>query len=660
MLFVAIALAAGLVWPGLAGAADVQGTADARAGIGRKVESFTLQDWRGKTHSLEDHREEKLVVVAFLGTECPLVKLYGPRREELSQQYAKQGVVFLGINSNRQDSVTEIGAWASRHNVTFPVLKDAGNRVADAFGAVRTPEVFVLDASRTIRYRGRVDDQYGVGYIRNEPRQRDLALALDALLAGRPVATSVTETVGCHIGRIRTPREDSPVTYSKEIARILQRRCVECHRAGEIAPFALTDYDEVVGWADMIREVTRERRMPPWHADPAHGRFADDRRLTDEELQQIATWVKHGAPEGDPADLPESVEYVTGWQLPRKPDLIVPITEEPVRVQAEGEVKYRYFKVDPGFTEDRWVRAAQLLPGNRAVVHHILVFAREPGQALRGGGTNGFLVGYVPGLISRPFPPGMAKRVPAGSQLIFQMHYTPIGTEQFDHSQLGFVFADDDEVKYEVRTTSAVQRRLNIPAGASDHRVNALSPASPADVLLLGMMPHMHLRGKSFRYEARWPDGTAETLLNVPEYDFNWQTGYRLAEPLKLPAGTRMYCEAGYDNSLDNLNNPDPTVNVKWGDQTWEEMMIGYFDIAFPRELTERSRRARRKPVTEANRRRARVVLGRFDKDGDGVATRNEVPERLHRLFDRLDANRDKRLTVAELAAGLQLLRDGN
>ncbi|MCA9067119.1 MAG: hypothetical protein KDA96_28860, partial [Planctomycetaceae bacterium] len=188
----------------------------------------------------------------------------------------------------------------------------------------------------------------------------------------------------------------------------------------------------------------------------------------------------------------------------------------------------------------------------------------------------------------------MAKRIPAGSELIFQMHYTPIGTEQFDQSKVGFVFADEDEVKYEVRTTSAAQRRLSIPPGDEDYRVEATTRASPVEVRLLGMMPHMHLRGKSFRYEARFPDGKTEVLLDIPAYDFNWQTGYRLAEPLLLPAGTRMHCEASYDNSADNLSNPDSTATVTWGDQTWDEMMIGYFDIAVSRELTEAAPKGRR------------------------------------------------------------------
>ncbi|MCA9118338.1 MAG: thioredoxin family protein, partial [Planctomycetaceae bacterium] len=194
----------------------------AAASIGRQIEPFTLKDWRGKEHSLADYSRSPVLVVAFLGTECPLVRLYGPRLEELAKEYEERGVAFLGVNANRQDSVTEMGAWAREHGVTFPLLKDSGNRVADAFGAERTPEVFVLDAKRVVRYRGRIDDQYGVGYVRDEPRQRDLAEAVDDLLAGRPVGRPVTETVGCHIGRIRTPQADSPVTYSREIARILQ------------------------------------------------------------------------------------------------------------------------------------------------------------------------------------------------------------------------------------------------------------------------------------------------------------------------------------------------------------------------------------------------------------------------------------------------------
>jgi len=625
--------------------------------IGLKVNDFTLSDFRGKEYKLSELAADKLTVVAFLGTECPLAKLYAPRLVELQKQFADKGVVFIGLNANSQDSITEIAAYARKHKIEFPLLKDAGNKVADQMRAVRTPEVFLLDADKTVRYWGRIDDQYGVGYLREKPERADLQIAIEELLAGKEVSQPVTPTVGCHIGRVKTPTGNEEVTYSNQIARILQKRCVECHREGEIAPFALTDYEEVVGWSEMIAEVIDDQRMPPWHADPAHGKFSNDRSLSDEEKQMIHTWVDNGAPEGDRSDLPERESYVTGWQLPREPDLVVNMDDKPYKVPASGVVEYKYFAVDPGFEEDKWIKAFQAVPGNRAVVHHILVFARPKG--LRGDGDSGggafsYLAAYVPGLTAEPFPSGMAKRIPAGSELVFQMHYTPIGTEQEDMSYLGMIFADPEEVTHEVKTVSAVTNRFVIPPGASNHEVEAGTTAAAFDSKLLTLMPHMHLRGKSFRYELQYPDGKKETLLDVPAYDFNWQTSYHLAVPKDLPEGAKIHCVGHYDNSKQNLNNPDPTARVTWGDQTWDEMFIGYFDVAYPIEAGNKPPfsfpRGNRGPTPE-------MLMARFDKNNNGTIEAEELPIFLRFRFAKIDADGDKVITEEELKEAFKQAR---
>jgi peroxiredoxin len=616
---------------------------------------FALQDYRGRSHSLADYRDSKIIVLAVLGTECPLVKLYGNRLAELHQTYSPRGVTFLGLNANVQDSVTEIAAYARAHHIEFPILKDLGNKVVDQLGAERTPEVFVLDKQGTVRYRGRIDDQYGVGYVRDAPARNDLGLALDQLLAGESVAIPATEAVGCHIGRVREPKENAPVTYSNQIARILQQRCIECHREGDIAPFALSDYDEVVGWAEMIREVVRENRMPPWHASPEFGRFANDRSLPPEEKELIDRWVADGAPQGNPSELPAPRQFVSGWQLPRDPDLILTINDEPFEVQAEGEVRYQWFTVDPGFSEDKWLAAAEIQPGNRAVVHHILAFTRPRGTKRRFGERDGFLVGYVPGLRARPLPDGMAKRIPANSELVFQVHYTPIGSVAYDQSRIGLIFADPDEVSHQVETTQAVNVAFEIPPGDANHRVEARTPKAPRDVLLLSLMPHMHLRGKSFRYDVQLPDGTVETLLDVPKYDFNWQTGYRLAEPRALPEGTRIHCVAHFDNSTGNLNNPDPTKNVRWGEQTWDEMMIGYLDVAWPLEAAPDDLAGlfdRDDPQVAAE-----SLIAMLDKDHDGKVARREVKWRMLAYFVVVDVDRDGFVTLEELTTAINKRR---
>ena len=548
--------------------------------------SYHLKDFRGKEYDLFEFKQSKFVVTIFLGTECPLAKLYAPRLADLHNEFSEQGVSFFGINSNQHDSLTEIAGHARRHGINFPVLKDLGNGFADLAGAERTPEVVVWDANRRIRYRGRIDDQFGVGYIRNEPTSHDLRAALEELLSGKKVSSPVTKPVGCIIGRVREPEPNSPVTYSNQIARIMQKRCIECHRPGEIAPFSLLEYDEVVGWAEMIAEVVDQSRMPPWHADPAHGTFVNDRRLSAEEKELIFAWVQAGAPEGDPNDLPPPRTFIVGSQLPQPADLELKMREEPFVVKAEGEVAYQNFVVDPGFKEDKWIKMVEAVPGTKAVVHHIVVFLRPPTNKQAHGFAPGlqFLTTYVPGYRARPLPDGFAKFVPAGTQLVFQLHYTPIGTEQTDLSKLRVVFADPKEVKRLVvsSTVEISHQDLLIPAHAENHRSEATRKAPFKNAKLLSVFPHMHIRGKSFRMEAKYSDGGHETILNVPRYDFNWQTTYRLAEPKAMPQGTELVIVGHHDNSVSNLANPDPTTPVRWGDQTWEEMFIAICEWSIP------------------------------------------------------------------------------
>jgi len=648
---------------GLLPAVTSAGGKPVKSPIGKTVAEFTLKDYHGKPHSLSDFRKSKLLVVAFLGTDCPLAKLYGHRLGKLERAYHGKGVAFVGINANVNDSVTEIAAHAEKHRIDFPVLKDLGNKLADRMGAVRTPEVFLLDEKRVIRYWGRVDDQYGVGYTRDHVQQKSLENAIGELLAGKAVSVPVRKAEGCFIARVRKPKPNSPVTYTKHIAPILIKHCVECHRPGEIAPFSLTNYEDVFGWAETIQEVIADRRMPPWHADPKHGKFANARIITKAETGLIDTWVANGAPRGDLKDMPKLPKFVSGWQLPRKPDLVVKMRKTPFTVPAEGDflrggqrrgVRYKYFQADPGFKEDKWIHMAEVVPGNREVVHHILVIVRPPGT--RGGlgvGGGEFLAGYVPGLGAAILPDGMAKFIPAGSKLVFQMHYTPNGSVQKDLSKIGLVFADPKEVKRVVVTTRAANPRFRIPPNAADHKVEATSGSLPFDVDLLAFMPHMHLRGKSFSYEARYPDGKTEMLLSVPNYDFNWQTRYRLAKPKKLPAGTRVHCVAHYDNSKHNLSNPDPTATVRWGDQTWHEMMIGYFDIVIP---ADRFRQIAKQAKTDP-RARVKEIIRRFDTDGDGKLSKEEVPPRLRKSFERLDGDKDGFLTADEIGRLTRLLR---
>jgi peroxiredoxin/mono/diheme cytochrome c family protein len=632
--------------------------------IGRTVDSFQLNDFRGKEYSLADFANRKIVVVAFLGTECPLAKLYGPRLVTLANEFSEQGVAFIGINSNTHDSNSEIAAYAQRHAIEFPLLKDLGNRVADAMGAKRTPEVFVLDHDRVIRYWGRIDDQYGVGYIRDEPTRQDLREAIKDLLAGKSVSQPITESVGCHIGRVKTPDEKAAVTYSNQVARIFQRQCVECHRPGEIAPFSLTNYEEVVGWADTIAEVIEAQRMPPWHANPQYGHFKNERLMTEEEKKAVYDWVASGAPQGDPQQLPEPIEYVTGWRLSREPDAVIAMRDRPFVVPAGGTIEYQYFIVDPGFTEDKWVRGAEVLPGNRSVVHHAIIFFRAPDEAAHEG--LGWLTAYVPGQSSFELPAHQARFVPAGSKLVFQMHYTPTGSPEEDITSVGLLFSEAADVTEELVTLVTINHDFEIPPHADDFPIQAVRSEFPPGAKLQAIAPHMHVRGRAFRVDAVNANAADDSrvLLDVPNYDFNWQHAYALAEPLPLTKGLRLECTALFDNSEKNLVNPDPAVTVRWGDQTWEEMMLAFLEVSIPVDRNRHRRRSETQPLTAAKQTSAEQtatdLIKRFDRDGDGIVRREETPKAFAAFaFDKLDKNGDRTITREEaLAASLQAARD--
>jgi thiol-disulfide isomerase/thioredoxin len=563
-LLIAVAVSAGL-------------RAEEKSAIGRKIEHFKLQDFRGAAHELKEWADRDIVVIAFLGTECPVAKLYGPRLPELASRYEAQKVAFVAIDSNQQDTLAEMAQYARVAKIDFPFLKDPANAVADQFGAERTPEVFVLDKARTVRYRGRIDDQYVVGSSRNEPKQNDLAAALDELLSGKDVSTPETKATGCHIGRVNRRTARGEIAYARDIAPIVQKHCVTCHRQGEIAPFTLTSYADVVNWSATVREVVEEGRMPPWHADAEPGKFLNDRRLPAGEKKLLFDWIDNGMPAGDLADLPEPPKFTDGWQIPR-PDLVLEMPR-PYTVPAKGTVEYQYFPLDLKIDEDKWVVAAEARPGNRAVVHHLILLYVPPGA--RYGAPEAALLNavatFAPGIPAWQARPGMAKRIPAGSKLYFQVHYTPNGAEATDLSRAGIVFTDASLVEKQLKTDAVVNLRFQIPPQKDNVRIEA-QYGFGRDMQIVSLLPHMHLRGKAFRIESISPEGKQELLLDVPRYDFNWQNSYVFAEPLKVREGTTLKCVATYDNSANNPANPDPTKTVRWGDQTWEEMLVAQFE----------------------------------------------------------------------------------
>ncbi len=574
-------------------------------GVGDRVDDFTLPDLQGRPVSLSGLLgTHKAVVLVFTGTDCPVGNLYMPRLVELGHAYKGRGVAFLAINSNAHESVEEIAEHARTYQVDFPVLKDDRNRVADLLRIERTCETLVIDQGGWLRYRGAVDDQYIRGARKDRPTRAFLAEAIDAVLAGSPVEVTLTSVLSCPIERVEPERakrrsrppspeiarirrsmfktvEVGPVDYAHDVAPILQSKCLACHRPHEAAPFALLDYDDAKRWSESIYEVVDQGLMPPWYADPRIGNFANDRSLTDRERAVLLAWVDQGAPPGDLSAVPEPPEFPEGWTI-GEPDIVIEMPEA-FEVPAEGVLEIQKFFVATNFKQDVWVQAVQAMPGDRAVVHHICAFVVDPEHLSDRGGDRETrrrdkpeLVCYAPGDMPSVFPEGVAKKIPAGAILEFQVHYTPIGIPRFDRSSIGLILSRGPVHRLAV-TRGASNRDFVIPAGAPNHEVRA-SYTLLENVHLLSLTPHMHFRGKDFRYTAIYPDGRREPLLSVPYYDFNWQNVYRLAEPKFLPKGTRIECLAHFDNSKDNPLNPDPTKDVRWGDQSWDEMMIGYLD----------------------------------------------------------------------------------
>jgi peroxiredoxin len=554
-----------------------------RAGdrAGKAVAEFSLNDTQGRVVSLGSFKDKKAIVVVFIGTQCPINNLYQARLAELYKEFAPQGAAFLAINSNWQDSAKAIAEHAKKYEIPFPVLRDEENRVADLFNAGRTPEAFVLDGKRIIRYQGRIDDRYGLDYQRPQAKRHDLAEALKEVLTGKKVTIAKTAVAGCIIARKTATKTEGPVTFAKDISRILQKNCQDCHRPGQIGPMSLLTYRDARAWSDTIKEVVSDRRMPPWYADPRYGHFSNDRSLPAKERNALLAWIDQGMPKGDDKDLPPPRVFPQVWKI-GTPDAIIRMPAEfdvPAEMPKLG-VPYKYFAVQTNFDEDRWVEKAEARPGAAAVVHHIIAFVIPPGERfIPGSPRTPTLCGTAPGEMPFILPPGFAKKIPKGSKIVFQMHYTPNGKAQKDRSEIGLIFAKKPPQK-EVITIPVYNLFFRIPPGDDNYQLES-SYTFKKDGFIVGFMPHMHLRGKDFLYRAKYPDGKSEILLSVPRFNFNWQSVYRPAKAIAMPKGTVLECVAHFDNSAKNPNNPDPTATVRWGDQTWEEMMVGWVDIAY-------------------------------------------------------------------------------
>jgi thiol-disulfide isomerase/thioredoxin/mono/diheme cytochrome c family protein len=561
-------------------------------GVGMLAPDVDFTDIDGKTWRLNDLKDHKALVVVVTSTSCPLSRKYAPALARLEKSYREKGVTFVFVNPVASDKKADMRAAVKTHRFAGPYVHDADGALAKALGAVTTTDALVLDAARTVVFHGAVDDQYGFAYALNGPRHRYLADALDATLAGRAPTVAATTAPGCALDLTKAPAQAvAKVTYHNRISRLMQDNCMECHRQGGVGPFTLESFEDVTGHAGMIRKQVERGVMPPWFAAPPkageHSPWANDRSLAARDKQDLLAWLSAGRPPGNASDAPLPRKFPSDWQI-GQPDLIVQIPQ-PIAVKAEGTMPYQNVTVETKLTADKWISAFEVQPTAREVVHHVLVFVRLPSdpenpKARREGDEEraGFFAAYVPGNSTRVFPEGFAKLLPAISSLKFQIHYTPTGKATRDQVRIGMVFAKEPP-RHVVHVIGLVNPLLSIPPGAANHEEHAGIPILK-EAKVLSYMPHMHVRGKAFRYEAVYADGRTQTLLDVPRYDFNWQLAYRYAEPLTLPRGARLRATGWFDNSTANPANPDPLKTVRWGPQTTDEMMLGYVEYYFPDE----------------------------------------------------------------------------
>ncbi len=631
--------------------------------VGRLAPALHGKTLDGQPWSLDSAQGASAVVIAMTSSTCPVSRKYAPTLGRIEALYRDRSVMFVYVNASTGDEPADISRQIAEHALHGQCLMDADREIAAALRARTTAEVIVLDSARTIIYRGAIDDQYSLGASLDAPRSNWLIDAIDAALAGRMPSVRATTVTGCAIEPADSTTQGRPhavaVNWHNRISRIIAENCLECHRSGGVAPFAFETAAQVRSRSNMIRFAVEQNLMPPWFAAPQpdlpHSPWLNDRSLSEADRRDLLSWLSSAdKPDGDPADAPLARTFPLEWSI-GEPDAVIQIPE-PIAVKADGIMPYIHVRVDAGFDEDRWIQAVEVLPTAREVVHHVLVFAVPRGSAAREARdmideTRGFFAAYVPGNSAAIFPEGFARKLPKDSSLIFQLHYTPNGMATTDQTRIGLKFTSPQSTppKREMLVAGVANQRLNIPPGSADHRELA-SIDVPWDVNIVAFMPHMHVRGKAFRYDIIDPAGVSRTALDVPRYDFNWQLRYEFREPMKVAAGSKINVTAWYDNSEANPANPDPASRVRWGPQTTDEMLIGYVeyfvDAADAAELGEADGRGRR-DLARADR--FAQLLRLLDRNNDGVITRDEVPPRFMERFESLDRNGDGRVTDDEV-----------
>ena len=559
---------------------------------------FDLIDLSGKIHSPGQNERGVPRAYVFLSTTCPIANSYTAELNRLADEF-KGRVEFFGVLSEPDVTRQDAHKHFEEFELRIPILFDASNLLLKELTPSHVPQVFLLNAEEQLVYKGAIDNAYeSIGRRRATVEHHYLKTAITSALAGEPVAEPETSPVGCIVPPLDRFTKESAITYCRDIAPLIQTRCQNCHRPGQVAPFSLTSFEEAAKHAEMLVEVTQKRIMPPWMpGSNSQHRFVGERWLTDEELNLLRDWVTAGCAKGDEADLPPAPQFAEGWQL-GTPDLIVKMPES-FTVPADGPDLLQNFVIPLGTDSDHLVAAVEFHPGNKRVVHHAVLFLDSKGQARKldeatpepgypnfgGPGflPDGALGGWSVGNTARRLPNDMGRYLKKGSDLVVQVHYHPTGKEEVDQSEIGLYFVKkpvEESLKESAKLVGSIwmaNYEMDMAAGDNDYRRSS-SYRLPKDCIIVGIVPHMHLLGKSIKVTARLPDKSTEVLIDVPNWNYNWQDEYYFERPFKLPAGTVLIVEATFDNSDQNPSNPSsPPKRVTWGEETDDEMLFCFF-----------------------------------------------------------------------------------
>jgi hypothetical protein len=630
-------------------ATGASATEVATAATPATVDNFMLVDQNLQAHELYRLADAKAIVIVSTANGCPIARAMTPALKALRDKYAAQGVEFMLLDSALQDSREAIQAEAKEYGQDIPILMDSNQLVGEALGVTRTAEVFVINPKTwQVMYRGPIDDRMDYG-VQKAVAHNFADDALGAMLAGKPIQQATVQSKGCLVDFPERAKraEHAKISYVKDVAPILEAKCVACHQEGGIGPFAMTNYQMVKGFSPMIREVIRTDRMPPYNADPHVGKFSDSKNLSPAEVKTLVHWIEAGAPRGSGVDPLGAVKHVAPeWPL-GKPDLVLNVPA--YKIPATGVVDYQHPYIVNPLTEGKWIRASTIKVEQRQGVHHILTGymteVPKDGQAYENkwGVSVG---GYAVGAESEVAPKNVGTYMPAGGAIGLQNHYTPFGKEVTDHSQIALYFYDK-KPEMVMHNSVIVDNTISLPPGDGNHEeVSYLT--FPKDALLYSAFPHAHYRGKASDLWIRYPDGKEKLLLSLPRYDFSWQRDYTFAEPIKVPAGSKLIAHFWYDNSKRNPNNPDPTKTVVWGDQSWEEMFYVAIRYRWEGETSDKMNNYDQ----ALNDQRMFTMM---DDNIDGKLQKTELKGRLGGMisgyFAAIDTNKDGVLEQAELKA---------